>query len=262
MRRLWIGILPLLVLLPALWADDKPKEKPKKDKPSTPAAQLQEMKAEFQKSLQDAQKAYQEASDDKEREKIKDKFQKRVPEFAGKLLEFAEKNAEDTAAVDALTVVLQLPQDDKKRGDKAVDLLLKHHVDNEKVGPICEMLASNNSPVAEKLCKGLIEKSMNKKVQAYAYYGQARILQNQAKEQKGAEADKLAKEAEELLDKVATNKEAGDLAKKAEGDLFVLRHLQIGKEVPDISGEDSDGKKFKLSDYRGKVVVLDFWANW
>jgi peroxiredoxin len=44
--------------------------------------------------------------------------------------------------------------------------------------------------------------------------------------------------------------------------LFVLRHLAIGKEAPDISGEDSDGKKFKLSDYRGKVIVLDFWAKW
>ena len=36
----------------------------------------------------------------------------------------------------------------------------------------------------------------------------------------------------------------------------------LGKEAPDIEGEDSDGKKFKLSDYGGKVVVLDFWAGW
>ena len=37
---------------------------------------------------------------------------------------------------------------------------------------------------------------------------------------------------------------------------------QPGKTAPDIEGEDIDGKKFKLSDYRGKVVVLDFWGNW
>lgn len=36
----------------------------------------------------------------------------------------------------------------------------------------------------------------------------------------------------------------------------------VGKVAPDIRGKDLDGKKFKLSDYRGKVVLLDFWGNW
>jgi hypothetical protein len=36
----------------------------------------------------------------------------------------------------------------------------------------------------------------------------------------------------------------------------------IGKPAPEITGEDIDGKPLKLSDYRGKVVVLDFWGNW
>jgi len=35
-----------------------------------------------------------------------------------------------------------------------------------------------------------------------------------------------------------------------------------GKPARDISGSDADGKTFHLSDYRGKVVLLDFWANW
>jgi hypothetical protein len=46
------------------------------------------------------------------------------------------------------------------------------------------------------------------------------------------------------------------------GPLFELRNLSIGKVAPDIEGEDIGGKKFKLSDYRGKVVVLDFWGHW
>ena len=38
--------------------------------------------------------------------------------------------------------------------------------------------------------------------------------------------------------------------------------LEVGKLAPDIEGEDVDGQKFKLSDYRGKVVLLDFWGHW
>ncbi len=37
---------------------------------------------------------------------------------------------------------------------------------------------------------------------------------------------------------------------------------RIGAEAPEISGKDLDGKEFKLTDYRGKVVLLDFWGNW
>jgi hypothetical protein len=36
----------------------------------------------------------------------------------------------------------------------------------------------------------------------------------------------------------------------------------VGQVAPEIEGEDIDGRRFKLSDYRGKVVVLDFWGNW
>ena len=36
----------------------------------------------------------------------------------------------------------------------------------------------------------------------------------------------------------------------------------IGKLAQDFTTEDADGVAFKLSDYRGKVVVLDFWGFW
>jgi peroxiredoxin len=32
-------------------------------------------------------------------------------------------------------------------------------------------------------------------------------------------------------------------------------------KTPEIDGEDQDGKQFKLSDYKGKVVLLDFWSQ-
>jgi hypothetical protein len=37
---------------------------------------------------------------------------------------------------------------------------------------------------------------------------------------------------------------------------------KVGKPAAEIEGEDVEGKKFKLSDYRGKVVMIDFWGDW
>ena len=36
----------------------------------------------------------------------------------------------------------------------------------------------------------------------------------------------------------------------------------LGKPVPDFSATDLDGKPISLQDYRGKIVLLDFWAAW
>ncbi len=36
----------------------------------------------------------------------------------------------------------------------------------------------------------------------------------------------------------------------------------MGRIAPEIQGKDVEGGAFKLSDYRGKVVVLTFSGNW
>ncbi|HWE39867.1 MAG TPA: TlpA disulfide reductase family protein [Isosphaeraceae bacterium] len=52
------------------------------------------------------------------------------------------------------------------------------------------------------------------------------------------------------------------LAELARGMLRQIRDLAIGRVGPEIEGEDLDGKRLKLSDFRGKVVVLSFWGSW
>lgn len=38
--------------------------------------------------------------------------------------------------------------------------------------------------------------------------------------------------------------------------------LGKGDLIPEISGTDIEGVEFKLSDYKGKVIMLDFWGDW
>jgi hypothetical protein len=38
--------------------------------------------------------------------------------------------------------------------------------------------------------------------------------------------------------------------------------LAVGMQAPEITGVDLNGKPMKLSDFRGQVVVLDFWGDW
>ena len=52
------------------------------------------------------------------------------------------------------------------------------------------------------------------------------------------------------------------LADVARARIDEMENLVAGKPAPAIEGIGMDGKPLKLSDYRGKVVVLVFWGTW
>jgi thiol-disulfide isomerase/thioredoxin len=41
-----------------------------------------------------------------------------------------------------------------------------------------------------------------------------------------------------------------------------MANLSVGAEAPEIEGKDLEGNGFKLSDFRGKHVMLMFWGGW
>jgi hypothetical protein len=124
---------------------------------------------------------------------------------------------------------------------------------------------------AVKILEQIAEKNHDKPVQASALFAIANVYKNKAEpygKSPPADADELAKQAETRFERI--EKEFADVTQfrdltygaAAKAALFELRNLRVGKTVPEIEGEDVDGVKFKLSDYRGKVVMLDFWGHW
>lgn len=138
-----------------------------------------------------------------------------------------------------------------------IKVLAEHHAMNPKIGTLVSRLGRGRlNKEMEAFLTAVMEKNPSKDAQGNAAFSLASMLM----QSKPAEAEKL-------FEKVATEYKdvkyfRGTLGERAEGSLFELRNLQIGKVVPEIEGEDMDGKKFKLSDYRGKVVMLDFWGHW
>lgn len=45
-------------------------------------------------------------------------------------------------------------------------------------------------------------------------------------------------------------------------EIKALKAIQPGMPAPDLIGAGPDGKENKLSDLKGKVVLVDFWATW
>jgi thiol-disulfide isomerase/thioredoxin len=90
----------------------------------------------------------------------------------------------------------------------------------------------------------------------------------------GDDPEVLARQGEELLeraiaeygelpfDPTLVSKAIKTLADVARADLRRLRNLAVGQRAPEIEGRDVDGKPFKLSEYRGRVVLLTFSGNW
>jgi tetratricopeptide (TPR) repeat protein len=297
----WVGAVVLLAAVAAAArADDpKPKTDPPKEPPKSAAEKYQATVKEYEDADKKFMDDYQAAKTDEEREKA---FKNRpaAAAFAKKFLAVAEEAPKDPVAVDALTWVMTRAGYTAE-GLQALEMLARDHVTSDKIGPLCARLAHAQSSQVEPFLRDVLAKNpdhavkgqaclalgqyekrlaeqvrmmrenpdlvkqmeaMAKQMGAQAQFGPERIKALLAKD-----PDAMLKDAEKLFERVVKDfadvkPDGRPIEQTAKGELFELRHLSVGKTAPEVEGEDIDGVKFKLSDYRGKVVLLDFWGNW
>jgi hypothetical protein len=144
----------------------------------------------------------------------------------------------------------------------AVEALLRDHIETPEAGRaasrVINLLREFGREEALRLLDRIVERNPVDQGKAQALFSRASLFvgtrgTGTETERAGALAD--LKRAKTLN----PGKSLGGLIDDA---IFGEETLGIGRPAPEISGEDLDGVAFKLSDYRGKVVLLDFWGDW
>jgi AhpC/TSA family len=290
MQRIGGGILALMLTLSVAAADGKGQ-----DKPATPAERYKALLKQYQDASGGG------PTSDEERMKFVGRTYKLRNELAQEFVELAEKNPKDPVALDALLQAVwqvnttpwpvELVGEDGARA-RAFALLQRDHIRSDKLGPTCQRLSFGFCKEYETFLRAVLEMNPQKEVQGAACLALAHFLSNRlqrldlvkgqpqltrefadlfgkeyVEELQRQDRTRATKEIETLFEQAAEKygdvkiDGGGTVGEKARAELFEIRQLCVGKEAPDIEGQDQDGKQFKLSDYRGKVVLLDFWSQ-
>jgi peroxiredoxin len=250
---------------------------------------------EFDSAYKTAVDALKKATNDDERIKASLRLPK-PNEFAIRFLRLAEEHPDDPAALDSLIWVASNCLFDPN-AEKALTAIAHKHCRSERIKDFCGQCSVYGEPFPpyEEMLRAVLANNPHREVQGAACLALADYLK-MAKERTESNLVKLAlggapslgavqkmnvqKMTERGLDKVADESAAlfrrvmddypdlrleknypANAAELAKEQLFVLRNLCVGRKAPEIIGSDIHGKPMKLSDHRGKVVVLDFGSH-
>ena len=137
--------------------------------------------------------------------------------------------------------------------------LEKHHLSSLGLTSMCMALVANPDPRSLSLLEKIQSNHPDKEIQGVAALGAAMLLRSLGDEDDLMEnrLTYLKKAIIEAVDVKVDNTTIGDLARD---EVYIITHLSKGREAPDLQGVDSGGRLMKLSDHKGKVVVVLFWS--
>ena len=275
LTRSVLAALVLAVIVPAQAGDAK-KPAPGQPEYDKLVAEWTAANTAYQEAMkkmtasEDYQKA-REARDNAKLRELMSSVKRPDPKpFGERAIALADKHPGD----DGLRFLAYAAQNfpDKDTGTAVVERLEKHHVKSARLGEVLENAMGLSRSAGVEAANALLERvkaeSPHSLPKAWAYYWQGKNAQQKARppreatEEQKAAAAAAAAEADKLFAAAAPLAAGTEHADKIGAPIFEKEKLQVGMEVPDIVGEDVDGVAFKLSDYRGKVVLLDYWGFW
>jgi thiol-disulfide isomerase/thioredoxin len=209
-----------------------------------------------------------------ERDRVPQQQQARWIQFADKELELAREDPKDEIAFSAAFGAFIHGCGNRTTTD-AADFIANALAENMKVVPAMPQIANTTGGLG--LLGQLAEKSKRKEIRAAARFaildyevdridepllGEAPLPTEEATAKFAVALDKLKKLGAEFPDVNVSTRLGESVAEAVQKKIDFINNFTVGKRAPDFECELLDGKKAKLSDFRGNVVVLSVWATW
>jgi thiol-disulfide isomerase/thioredoxin len=265
--------------------------------PESIHAQIESLSKELEakeKSLRSARAA---SKDPVRRRSLADEQLRICADYAKRFLALADLVPGQATAVEALCAAA-LAEGSGSEVEIAMDRLRTVCSSHPMIGKFCRELGQLTSAEVEPLLREVLARNPDHTAKGHACLSLAKVLALRAEfpryraqdpemarglerhygkllldELERRDVKAMVAEAETLYERVlsefadvrllpADSNDRRTIGPMAESWLVAHRELAIGKHAPEIACNDVDGKPLKLSDYRGKVVVLVFWASW
>ncbi len=158
--------------------------------------------------------------------------------------------------------------EESKTFAEAADLIAERFAASPDISNFCESLGSRNGgpPWAgkyERHLRTILDRNRTRLVRCTASFALASVVQ-------GA-GEARQEEARALYQQFLKDFDGSDPSIKSVEDNLIfsakheaegIRKRGLGKPAPSLVGVDLDGRAMSLDDFRGKVVMLSFWATW
>ena len=140
---------------------------------------------------------------------------------------------------------------------KAVE---KYHLKSKNLAPLCMALVSASDANSLPLLEKIEATNPDKQVQGVAALAIAMLLKDLSDEPEVMRR-RLTMLRKAIIESSDVEINGVSVAKMAEDELYIISYLTKGRVAPDLVGTDSGGRPMKLSDYKGKIVILLFWRS-